>query len=516
MKKLFFVILLTCICSQESFCGINKALIDAQRQLKAANTVTQYESARKKFESAKLDVGYVSEEHDKFINEGIRICDEKIKELSSLLLNGRSPLNLTFDENGGFQTIAISGNKTNPSIGTLPSWVTISSSSYSSITVKCDKNTAHVYRNGSFTVSSGGKSTKVNIHQDASKESRLEIYEMEFANRQQDGTIIDDYGTALYSSDMRFLQPRIKYRGLQSTETVVVDAKIISPQGVIMSADPSAPPGFTQSCEVTFLRGTGNVSYSIDGIGSSVTSLFSAGIWTYELWIEGEKIFSTNVEIQAKDATYLMVDNRTSLSTSFDADGGSKTYDISTNGSDWYVSDIPDFCEVTNKRANSLTIRCATNTSTHDRKDFLKIICGDKSVQVVVFQEAGKSIEINKVWADLNILESGEYGMVIHVDFSALDVEQHVLNVSACFEYSDGTPLKDSDGSYRTSTGQVAVEKTVKAQFDYSQWGDFKLFMPYSQIHTPSGKHIIRFYVQIYDGKTGAMEKSGYMNFTKN
>lgn len=514
MKKLLFVILLTCVCSQDAFCGINKALIDARRQLQAAETAAQYEAAKKKFESAKLDVGYVPEEHDKFINDGISACNAKINELSNLLLNGRNSLNLSFDENGGTQTITISRNQTNPNITSLPSWVTITNSTYSSITVKCDKSFDTVPRDGIITISSGSKSAKVNIHQDAGKEPQLEIYDIEFANMQSDGTIINDYGATLYSTDMRFLHPRIRYRGLESPKTETIKIKIINPQGELLAGGESVPAGFTQLCDVTFLWGPNNISYAIDGMGHHDFSSFSAGVWTYELWIKEDKVFSAYVEIKAKGATYLMIDNRTSLSTSFDADGGSKTYNISTDGSDWYAYDVPDFCQITNRGYNSLTLRCNTNTAPHERKGTMKIICGDKCVQIGVFQEAGKSIEINRVWADFNLEESGANGLMIHVDFSATDIEQHSLNVVAYFEYSTGTPLKDTDGNYRASDGRIAVEKTVTAQFDYSQWGDFKLFMPYSQIHTPSGNHSLRFYVQIYDKTTGVQETSGYTDFT--
>ena len=312
---------------------------------------------------------------------------------------------------------------------------------------------------------------------------------------------------------MRFLHPRIRYRGLASSQTETIKVKIIDPQGRLL-AGRSAPDGFTQACDVTFLCGTENISDAIDGMGASDLSLFSAGVWKCEFWIEEDMVFSTDVEIKAKEATYLRVDNRNSLSTSFDADGGSKTYNISTDGSDWYAYDVPDFCEVTSKSSASLTLRCDANTSSQVRKGTVKISSGDKCVQIGVFQEAGKSFAINRVWVDFNLTENGATGLMIHVDFNATDVERHSLNVVAYFEYSTGAPLKDTDGTYRTSDGQVAVEKTVTAQSDYSQWGDFKLFMPYSQIHTPSGSHSLRLYVQIHDRSTGVRETSGYTNFT--
>lgn len=507
MKKLLLVILLICFCVQEAFCGINKSLLEAQRQLGVAKTAAQYEAAKKKFESAKLDVGYVPEEHDRFINEGIRTCNAKINELSRLLLNGRNTLNLNFEGNGGSQTISIAGSQANPSVTSLPSWVTITNSTYSSITIKCDKSLDTTSRDGVFTISSGGKSATVNIHQDAGIESQFEIYDIEFANMKEDGTIIDDYGSTLYSSNMRFLHPRIRYGGLSSAKSMTINIRIINPQGKILR-------GSSRACEVYLLGGPENVSYMIDGIGDADSSLFSSGVWIYELWIKDEKIYSAKVEIHSKDATYLVVDNQPSLSTSFDADGGLKTYRISTDGSDWQVRDVPDFCDVTSKNASSLTLRCNTNISPRARKGSMKIICGDKSVPIGIFQEAGKSIAINRVWVDFSMEESGTNGMMIHVDFNATDVEQHSLNIVAYFEYSTGTPLKDTDGSYRASDGRVAVEKTVTAQFDYSQWGDFKLFMPYSQIHTPSGNHSLRLYVQIYDKNTGVRETSGYTDFT--
>lgn len=444
MKKLILVILLICVCAYDAFGGINKTLIDAKRMLEAAKTVAEYEAAKKKFTSAKLDVGYVSEEHDKFIAEGIRTCNARINELSNARKKDLS---------------------------------------------------------------------KINIHQDAGREPQLEIYDIEFANMQSDGTIINDYGTALYSPDMRFLHPRVKYRGLAFSQTETIKVKLINPQGELLAGQ-SAPDGFTQLCDVTFDSGTENTLSTIDGMGASTLSIFSSGVWTCELWIKNKKVFSAKVDIKTKEATYLMVDKRTSLSTSFDADGGMKVYNISTDGSDWSVYDVPDFCEVMSKSPTSLTLRCNANTSPYERKGSMKIYCGDKYVQIGVLQEAGKNIVFNRIWVDFNMEENGTKGLIIHVDFGATDVEQHTLNVTAYFEYSTGSPLKDTDGAYRSSDGRVAVEKTVTAKSYDSQWGDLKLFMPYSQIHTSSGNHSLRLYVQIYDKNTGMRENSGYTSFT--
>ena len=94
-QRITSFLLIMVLCTIECLAGINKTLNEAQAMYQQASTVEQFQAAKKKFQSAKFDVGYVEAEHLAAINEGIRKCDNRISELSPrLTVNGNSTVSL--------------------------------------------------------------------------------------------------------------------------------------------------------------------------------------------------------------------------------------------------------------------------------------------------------------------------------------------------------------------------------------------------------------------------------------
>ena len=75
----------------------------------------------------------------------------------------------------------------------------------------------------------------------------MEISGVSFANVDIDGHIIDDYGSNLYASEVKYLKPKVFYRGLASVEKEIsVDVKIIKEDGTLETGTGS-PDGYTYS-----------------------------------------------------------------------------------------------------------------------------------------------------------------------------------------------------------------------------------------------------------------------------
>lgn len=386
MKKVFLIIVMVFICVQESFGGTNRLLIEAQRLLAEATTIAQYEDAKKKFQSAKLDVGYVPEEHDKMINEGIRKCNERIAQLSpTLSVNGSSTLvSLDFEGSGGYETLSISTNQGAPTVLGLPGWISVTEITSTAITIKCDANNSTASREDWFEVHAGSKMVQVDVSQAAGLEPGS-IYEAKIKAVLNDGReVIVDNGTTLYASEVSSLSPMIRYGGFNTPYTGTVYGAIYDPTGTMRDAWEE-----------------GIVFYARDNQVWSkerANQRFYPGTWEYKMRIigeavEGATIISTiatgRVTMLAKEATYLKVNNMmSSVSVYYDEDGGSKTFTVSTDGDDWSVRGIPSFCEVTNKTETSFTLRCNTNTTTYSRNDFLMVVSGGKEVKVNVSQSA--------------------------------------------------------------------------------------------------------------------------------
>ena len=54
-------------------------------------------------------------------------------------------------------------------------------------------------------------------------------------------------------------------------------------------------------------------------------------------------------------------------------------------------------------------------------------------------------------------------------------------------------------------TGRFPVRRNFQPRYVNSTYKDFKLFMPYSELHMAVGKHDLKFNVQIFDKGTGAV-----------
>ena len=521
MKRLLTTILLCCVCTVIGLCGINKTLNEAQRLYQRATTIDKYQKAKQKFISARKDVGYVAAEHEKAIKEGVRKCDHKISELSPrLTVNGSSTsTDVSFSASGGSKTLTISTNRGTPYASALPSWITVSGSSSSSMTIYCSANTNTSSRSDWFNVNAGNKSVRVNVSQSGIENSNIRFTGSSFCNTTNDNTVIDSYGSTLYASSVKYLIWRISYNGPSSSLTKTCYIKYIKPDGELMTGQ-SSPSGYTTSKVITFSPGSNTVVAS--GWGNETATAYVAGTYRCELWFDGSMQYSATITLQRKagESSYLKVDNKTSVSASFGASRSSETFYVQTDADSWTTWGVPSWCSITDKTSTSFKIVCDANTSSSSRSDYMKVKAGDKEVRIDIKQAAGNvsSATINRIWVDHNTYSRGQKGMTIHIDFVVNGLKNHTIWPIAYFSYSNGNRLNDYDGRYCTTDRQVSVGDTSNADYDGSHWSDFPLFMPYDQLHMGAGSYSLQFDIEIHDKTTGKLlvrsDKQGF-TFTR-
>ena len=117
----------------------------------------------------------------------------------------------------------------------------------------------------------------------------IKINKIEFCNKADN--VVDDFGSTLYASKMRYLVAKVYYDWLENPSEVNIDVKIINPSGHIDSNDKS-PKGYTFS---DTLREYG--SQDLVGWGNDTESFYDKGVWTYEIWHENKKIYSTKINL---------------------------------------------------------------------------------------------------------------------------------------------------------------------------------------------------------------------------
>lgn len=123
----------------------------------------------------------------------------------------------------------------------------------------------------------------------------ITITGIQLANEDEDSRKIDDYGSLLYSNRVCYLRPKIYYTG-RKTGTYNLIEKIIRPDGTVLHGD-SSPNGATQKFSISSVYGK-NGQYELLSWGWTDPGNYEAGTWTFEIWYDGIKIYSTNFIIQ--------------------------------------------------------------------------------------------------------------------------------------------------------------------------------------------------------------------------
>ena len=127
----------------------------------------------------------------------------------------------------------------------------------------------------------------------------MEITDMRFANTDYNGNILTSYGAQLYSSDMRYLKPKIYYNGLASeSKTITLYVKVINPDGSLRSGT-SSPAGYSYSNSLTISSGSGN-TLILSGWGNSDQSTYPVGTYRVEVWYNDNRLYSKSVQINKK------------------------------------------------------------------------------------------------------------------------------------------------------------------------------------------------------------------------
>ena len=145
--------------------------------------------------------------------------------------------------------------------------------------------------------STGQTTTKRTVSRPAQTSGNvISITNISFANADQSGSIITDYGNDLYASEIKYLKPQITYNGLRSTavETTLL-VKIITDDGTLESSS-SSPEGYTFSTELTVSPGEGQTA-TLSGWGRNTCGSYSAGLYKYEIWQNGKLLIQQKIRL---------------------------------------------------------------------------------------------------------------------------------------------------------------------------------------------------------------------------
>ena len=76
--------------------------------------------------------------------------------------------------------------------------------------------------------------------------------------------------------------------------------------------------------------------------------------------------------------------------------------------------------------------------------------------------------------------------------------------------------MKDANGRYNTTIGDVSTSGNFQPGYVNSVYNDFKLFIPYKELHMARGKHNLKFRIKIFNSGTwnALSDSSDWVHFT--
>lgn len=368
------------------------------------NSVVAFEKAKKKYLSAKGDVGYTPADQ-KAIRAGVQKCDRAIKQIRGasrndnaglptytapvaagpkLTVNGSATPTVSVEGDGGVRELSISTNQGDPLVYDVPSWMWVTDVTPTSMKLMWDDNNSPNPRKDSFKVTAGSKTVTVTVTQAKGVPNRLQITDAKFANTRGQA-ILTDFGDPLYADEMRFLTTELTYNGPKTSETKRVNVKIINPNGTLRTT-PYSPQGYTYGSDFDFEPGWNQSDYLM-GVGRSDCSTYDAGFYRVEIYIEDDLVHTTNLYLNAKggQVSYLTVNDEEDADSYFVARGESNTMTVRSDGA-WTTMNLPEWCSAA-KQGDQLILTATYNESSAPRIGSMTVVSGDKKVNVTLRQE---------------------------------------------------------------------------------------------------------------------------------
>ncbi|MEQ1922668.1 MAG: matrixin family metalloprotease [Pyrinomonadaceae bacterium] len=128
---------------------------------------------------------------------------------------------------------------------------------------------------------------------------------------------------------------------------------------------------------------------------------------------------------------------------------------------------------------------------------------------------AGPMISFSDVSVDFEGYDdkTEQDGMLFTSDFKVKNGLKQEFSYAIYFYNANGTPLKDSNKKFYSTTGAVAVFKKFTPAFADAVYNQFEIFMPYEELEIECGEHSLKYSIGIWNGQKRIVT-TGYTYFT--
>lgn len=106
---------------------------------------------------------------------------------------------------------------------------------------------------------------------------------------------------------------------------------------------------------------------------------------------------------------------------------------------------------------------------------------------------------IKKIDVKHNIVQSGQVGLQVEVEFSIQNRKGLPCEVCAFFFDENNESLLDNNKTFYSTTGTVVTYSQITPEYEDALYKNITLFLPYAELDLPDCKHKLSFHVSIYD-----------------
>ncbi|MCQ2329941.1 MAG: BACON domain-containing protein [Paludibacteraceae bacterium] len=440
-----------------------------------------------------------------------------------------SPSNLSFGSSGGTRTITVSSNRDWSISVNTASWGHLTRND-NTLTLTVDNYMGTTERTDYFKIKAGDKEERVNIRQNALYNDTLKPFaKINSITVSQNQDIDGRNGIVIHMAfkvqNMKGKDCRVGAYFYDSDGNALVDLNnsyCTTGEGKVSTGKRIKPKYDETRYDDLQLR----IPYSeLHQSGTySRTIKFLVVVWDYSISPPKKIVRSssyTTFTYTPDVETYLKVDNNTTNKVkNFPESGGRETYYVNTSESSYETCVVPSWCRIENKTSSSFTLVCEPNTTSDERRDYMKIKAGGKEIRIDIKQE-GKSSEakVKNCRLEHNLTKSVWDGdmwlsvphLRIHCHFNVAGHKGENIRVCAFFYYSNGNSANAVDSEFRSPDGQAMVQGVGRCTYDDSVWKDYTLDIPNYAL--PNGSLSVQIEIHDKDGKS--LAKSSHISFSK-
>lgn len=216
--------------------------------------------------------------------------------------------------------------------------------------------------------------------------------------------------------------------------------------------------------------------------------------------------------VTPKYATYLLIDQQTSLTVAINSYSGNETYNVSTDGKEWSISHLPSWCRIT-KYANSFSLYVEANPLHEERTDWFKVTSDNKEV-IINVKQSGKPLNVaahinyatllhNVFWSSQELL--GGRHLQINTDVTIIGARGQKCMIVAFISDENNYSIKATSGysNYAiTASNNVYAATEVTPSSDDAQRFNVEIYLPNNAMKLPKKQNKLRCHLAVYCDKT--------------